>query len=291
MGLVTCHEKQIVTLTRKLMAEFQEAMRRVMRARKVLPSISEHGSASFAAAAAVGPAPMAPGGSPRVVPETSLAPLEWDVFFDKKLDVSISEQDIFCVYTKGDAGPMFFLLHGGGYSGLTWACLTEELSTLAQCRIVAPDLRGHGNTVTADELDLSTERQIEDIVAIHKKICGDESVPTIVVGHSMGGALAVHAVASGRIKDAVALTVIDVVEGTAMEALNTMKHFLRNRPQKFGTVGAAIEWCSKSGTAKNVRAAQVSMPAQIRKIGDVSIFVCILDLLSFSYVFAYLQMQ
>ncbi|VDK67215.1 unnamed protein product [Gongylonema pulchrum] len=101
-------------------------MRRVMRARKVLPSISEHGSASIAAgaAAAVGPAPMAPGGSPRVVPETSLAPLEWDVFFDKKLDVSISEQDVFCVYTKGDAGPMFFLLHGGGYSGLTWACLT-----------------------------------------------------------------------------------------------------------------------------------------------------------------------
>lgn len=53
----------------------------------------------------------------------------------------------------------------------------------------------------------------------------------------MGGALAVHAVASGRIDKTVGIAVIDVVEGTAMEALNTMEHFLRSRPQKFGSVG------------------------------------------------------
>lgn len=53
----------------------------------------------------------------------------------------------------------------------------------------------------------------------------------------MGGALAVHVAASGRMKGIIGVAVIDVVEGTAMEALTTMKHFLKSRPQKFGSVG------------------------------------------------------
>lgn len=53
----------------------------------------------------------------------------------------------------------------------------------------------------------------------------------------MGGALAVHVAASGRLKGLIGVAVIDVVEGTAMEALTTMKHFLKSRPQKFGSVG------------------------------------------------------
>lgn len=50
------------------------------------------------------------------------SPLPWNQFFDKKLDVKVND-DIFCVYTKGDTGPIFYMLHGGGYSGLTWACV------------------------------------------------------------------------------------------------------------------------------------------------------------------------
>ncbi|VDK79379.1 unnamed protein product [Litomosoides sigmodontis] len=197
-----------------------------------------------------------------------VTPLEWNEFFDRKLNLNIND-DVFCVYRKGDTGPMFYMLHGGGYSGLTWAAVTEGLLSQLRCRVVAPDLRGHGDTVTKDDQDLSTERQIEDIVAIHENICGDEAIPTFIIGHSMGGALAVHVAASGRLKGLIGIAVIDVVEGTAMEALTTMKHFLKSRPQKFGSVGAAVEWCCKSGTAKNSRAARVSMPAQIKKIGDL----------------------
>ncbi|MCP9263580.1 Protein phosphatase methylesterase 1 [Dirofilaria immitis] len=153
-----------------------------------------------------------------------VTPLEWNEFFDKKLSLNINN-DVFCVYTKGDKGPIFYMLHGGGYSGLTWAALTEELSSQVQCQIVAPDLRGHGDTITTDELDLSTERQMEDIVAIHQNICAGEAIPTFIIGHSMGGALSVHVAASNRIENVVGIAVIDVVEGTAMEALKTMKHF------------------------------------------------------------------
>ncbi|KAM3722747.1 putative protein phosphatase methylesterase [Dirofilaria immitis] len=238
------------------------SLHREILAKKGLPPINEDGNN------------IATG----IIPSTSrgfrrggmmdVTPLEWNEFFDKKLSLNINN-DVFCVYTKGDKGPIFYMLHGGGYSGLTWAALTEELSSQVQCQIVAPDLRGHGDTITTDELDLSTERQMEDIVAIHQNICAGEAIPTFIIGHSMGGALSVHVAASNRIENVVGIAVIDVVEGTAMEALKTMKHFLRSRPQKFGSIGAAVEWCCKSGTAKNSRAARVSMPAQIKKTGDL----------------------
>lgn len=194
--------------------------------------------------------------------------LEWNTFFDEKLFINVDD-DKFCVYTKGNTGPVFYLIHGGGYSGLTWACLTEELSAQVDCRIVAPDLRGHGETECEDEDDLSTERQVRDIVAIHKNLFKGESIPTIIVGHSMGGALAVNVAASEGIDSIIALGVIDVVEGTAMEALSSMARFLSSRPQHFSSVEAAIEWCVRSGTARNLRAAKVSMPSQIKKLGEI----------------------
>ena len=41
----------------------------------------------------------------------------------------------------------------------------------------------------------------------------EECPPIILVGHSMGGALAVHTAARDYIKNLIALVVIDVVEG------------------------------------------------------------------------------
>ena len=45
----------------------------------------------------------------------------------------------------------------------------------------------------------------------------------------------------------VGVCVIDVVEGTAMEALASMQGFLRSRPTKFKSLDNAIEWCVRSG--------------------------------------------
>ena len=53
---------------------------------------------------------------------------------------------------------------------------------------------------------------------------------------SMGGALAVHVVASNRLKKTAALCVVDVVEGTAMESLSKMRPFLESRPESFRSV-------------------------------------------------------
>ena len=62
-----------------------------------------------------------------------------------------------------DQGPLLVFLHGGGYSGLTWAPLSDELTRLVECHTLALDLRGHGCSKTEDEYDLSAEKMAEDI--------------------------------------------------------------------------------------------------------------------------------
>lgn len=83
---------------------------------------------------------------------------------------------------------------------------------------------------------------------------------------SMGGALAIRACEAKLLPNVVALAVIDVVEGSAMSSLKMMHHFLKSRPQQFRSVEESIRWCVKSGTTRNLRAARISMPAQIKRV-------------------------
>ena len=58
----------------------------------------------------------------------------------------------------------------------------------------------------------------------------------------MGGAIAVRTASRAMIPSLIGLAVIDVVEGTALDALNSMQSFLRGRPQTFKSLEKAIEW-------------------------------------------------
>jgi protein phosphatase methylesterase 1 len=68
---------------------------------------------------------------------------------------------------------------------------------------------------------------MDDIAAVVEALFGAEGHPNrpavVLVGHSMGGALAARLAASKRISGVVAVVVIDVVEGTAMDSLPHMK--------------------------------------------------------------------
>lgn len=60
----------------------------------------------------------------------------------------------------------------------------------------------------------------------------------------MGGAVAIHC--SNKLQEMIpnmnGLIVIDVVEGTALEALHSMQSFLKARPKSFSSLQNAIEW-------------------------------------------------
>lgn len=60
-------------------------------------------------------------GSKRLPASREYSPLPWSEFFDEKRSVEVDD-GVFNVYIKGKEGPLFYLLHGGGYSGLTWSC-------------------------------------------------------------------------------------------------------------------------------------------------------------------------
>ncbi|KAG8038856.1 hypothetical protein G9C98_003163 [Cotesia typhae] len=150
-------------------------------------------------------------------------PVEWTPFFDESKDVVIGE-NTFHIYTKGNEGPTLVLLHGGGYSALTWAEFTKSITSMIICRVLAMDLRGHGDTHTTDDENLSANTLAMDVAAVIKQVT--ENNPVILVGHSMGGAVAVRA--AEHIENLAGLTVIDVVEGTAMDALTSMQRQIKN---------------------------------------------------------------
>lgn len=98
-----------------------------------------------------------------------------------------------------------------------------------------------------------------------EKLYPSQPPPIMIVGHSMGGALCVHIACMQLVPTLIGIVVIDVVEGTAMEALASMQSFLRSRPKYFKSIQQAIEWCVRSGQIRNTESAKVSMPGQIIK--------------------------
>ncbi|KAI0234779.1 Protein phosphatase methylesterase 1 [Lamellibrachia satsuma] len=193
-------------------------------------------------------------------------PVPWDEYFEKFEDIKLKNGDTFRVYESGMSGPVCFFLHGGGYSGLSWAVLSKILTRLVTCRCAAVDFRGHGASVTSDDDDLSAEKLASDIGSVVEAKYGDDAPPIILVGHSMGGAIAVHVASKKLIPSLMGLAVIDVVEGTALDALSSMQSFLRGRPKVFKSVEAAIEWCVKTGQTRNLESAKVSMVGQVTRI-------------------------
>ena len=98
--------------------------------------------------------------------------------------------------------------------------------------------------------DLSEENLIKDTISVLNYI--NEKYPLdniIVIGHSMGGSVATKTCEEifknqDKYKDLYdkiqGLMVIDVVEGTAMEALPFMENIVNNRPETFPSIEKGI---------------------------------------------------
>lgn len=58
-----------------------------------------------------------------------------------------------------------------------------------------------------------------------------------------------------------AYAVVDVVEGSAIDALQTMHTYLSTRPTGFASISQGIEWHTRSRTLRNPTSARISVPA------------------------------
>ncbi|XP_073119409.1 uncharacterized protein [Henckelia pumila] len=189
-------------------------------------------------------------------------PLDWTSYFDQEEDVHIEDsEDVFHIYKAGTEGPVVFCLHGGGYSGLSFAMSASKIKEKAQ--VVAMDLRGHGKSSTGNDLDLSIETMCNDVLAVLKTMYGNSPPAIVIVGHSMGGSIAVHVTAKKALPSLAGLVIVDVVEGTTLASLVHMQKILSNRMQHFSTIEKAIEWSVKGGTLRNIESARVSIPSTL----------------------------
>lgn len=148
--------------------------------------------------------------------------------------------------------------HGAGSSGLSFALFASEIrKALPNSGVLSLDARGHGETVvrSTDRFpdgstpNLSLEILSEDLLDIirltKKKLSWPELPNLIFLGHSLGGAVVTDLAASGKLGNAIlGYGVFDVVEGSAIDALQSMQSYLSTRPKKFPSIAAAIEWQS-----------------------------------------------
>jgi protein phosphatase methylesterase 1 len=113
---------------------------------------------------------------------------------------------------------------------------------------------------------MSKDTMLRDVEQVVNALLGDNPPPIILIGHSMGGAFAIHLAAENILPSVIALIAIDVVEGTAVESLVHMQTFLRNRPQTFNSIEQAIEWHLRSGHIRNLESARISVPKQVAQM-------------------------
>ncbi|KAI9478432.1 MAG: protein phosphatase methylesterase 1 [Benjaminiella poitrasii] len=211
------------------------------------------------------------------------SPSQWNDYFEESLDITIpNTRDIsflllyYCTNItimticlsltnspNRESGPTFVMHHGAGSSALTFGLVASHIKELTQgeCGVIAFDCRGHGaSKTTIFDSDFSLETLTTDLIhIINETIHEDQDI--ILIGHSMGGSVIANAACQRKLKNVTGIAVLDVVEGSAMDALSSMTKILNSRPKTFTSYEQAIEWSLRTDTVRNRSSACLSIPA------------------------------
>jgi protein phosphatase methylesterase 1 len=220
--------------------------------------------------------------------------LPWTDFFSQELYFDRKESDLQIkhhAYLSPPVpdGPLFVTHHGAGSSGLSFAAFTSEIhKLLPKAGVLSLDARGHGSTTIISPtsqtapIDLSLDTLSTDLVYILTQTVAKLSLrtptPIILLGHSLGGAVVTHTAHNHLLSPSpLGYVVLDVVEGSAIEALQSMSTYLSTRPSSFPSLPSAIEWHLKSRTIRNTTSARVSVPPLLLSAQDSS-YIWLTDL-------------
>ncbi|GAO18106.1 uncharacterized protein UV8b_02934 [Ustilaginoidea virens] len=208
----------------------------------------------------------------------TLEPIPWTTYFERELHLRSSDPSgpVFHAYLTSPSGksPLFVMHHGAGSSGLSFATVSSEIrKRLPSAGILAVDSRGHGSTASSSEnqavnLGLATlSGDLLDMIQDTKvQMAWPELPPILLVGHSLGGAVVTDLAYSGKLGSSLlGYAVFDVVEGSAMDALQSMQTYLSTRPGGFASIEAAIDWHLRSRTIRSSLSARASVPALLRR--------------------------
>ncbi|TQV90546.1 carboxylesterase-mitochondrial 37S ribosomal protein YmS2 [Cordyceps javanica] len=206
----------------------------------------------------------------------TLEQIPWTTFFERELFMESGDQSVtFHAYLSSpvEKGPLFVMHHGAGSSGLSFAVVGSEIrKRMPNAGILAVDCRGHGLTTTKNEgdVDLKLQTLSSDLLfvieAVRTQMNWVALPPLVLVGHSLGGAVVTDLASTKRLgASLLAYAVLDVVEGSAIDALQSMQTYLSTRPGGFASVESGIDWHIRTRTVRNSTSARASVPALLRR--------------------------
>nr|POE49499.1 protein phosphatase methylesterase 1 [Quercus suber] len=211
-------------------------------------------------------------------------PAQWTNFFSQELwlDQQTSSQHAhYHVYLTPPSdpkkGPLFICHHGAGSTGMSFAAFTQSLlRKIPEAGVLSLDARAHGSEV----IDPTTSLPSEDfslttlstdaramINLTQAQLNWPSLPPTILIGHSLGAAVVTDLASIGALgRVLIGYVAIDVVEGSALEALSHMQSYLSQRPQNFPSVDDAVSWHLRTRTLRNSTSANASVPSLLTPV-------------------------
>lgn len=149
--------------------------------------------------------------------------------------------------------PIAVLLHGGGQTRHSWSGAAARLVGEGY-QVISFDARGHGESGWSADGDYSLSRRASDLCTV----LSDIIPPFALIGASLGGATAVHAVAAGL--RPTALILVDVVPNAEQVGIDRIRNFMLSAPNGFASLDEAADAVaaynperSRSSDAKGLR--------------------------------------
>ena len=137
-----------------------------------------------------------------------------------------------------DAGqpdaPMVVLLHGGGQTRHSWSGVAQHLARSGY-RVLNYDARGHGDSDWSEAAAYTLDDRVEDL----KAVIGSYRGPLVLVGASLGGATALHAVSRGM--KVAGLVMVDIVPDPEPDGIDSIRAFMRSGFGGFADLDEAVD--------------------------------------------------
>jgi pimeloyl-ACP methyl ester carboxylesterase len=131
-------------------------------------------------------------------------------------------------------GPVVILLHGGGQTRHAWGGALRQGARLG-FRMISADLRGHGESGWAADLDYSIDASVADLRAM----IDDIGQTPFIVGASLGGLIGlIYAGEGGPVRG---LVLVDVAPRIELNGAARIGAFMRSAPNGFASVDEAAD--------------------------------------------------
>lgn len=132
--------------------------------------------------------------------------------------------------------PPVILLHGGGQTRHSWRRLGKALVDFGY-QVINLDLRGHGDSAHSRDGNYSLDAFIKDL----KVVVDTLEHPPVLIGASLGGAIALLACGESEPICARALVLVDVVPRMSLQGVENIRQFMANTLIGFASLDEAAD--------------------------------------------------